>query len=189
MRTSAISKGISKHLPEKLADCTLWTRNLCLGCAECLSSVLESTGRALPRVLQPKRNVSLNYINYKTTTMYQHSTPCFRKHRRHRLLVTAPSIHENNLMLTSVRRETREDRNRRNSILWEGLLYLSLKLSMWVKLFVREAQRYVSTWWSDVELDMDKRSNLCVRALTWLLWELVHPLFLFFGLSVTLMFI
>lgn len=34
--------------------------------------------------------------------MYQHSTLCFRKHSRHRFLVTAPSIHENNFVLTSV---------------------------------------------------------------------------------------
>lgn len=34
--------------------------------------------------------------------MYQHSTLCFRKHSRHRFLVTTPSIHENNFVLTSV---------------------------------------------------------------------------------------
>lgn len=34
--------------------------------------------------------------------MSQHSTRCFRKRSRHRLLVTAPSIHENNFVLTSV---------------------------------------------------------------------------------------
>lgn len=34
--------------------------------------------------------------------MFQHSTLCFRKHSRHRFLVTAPSIHENNFVLTSV---------------------------------------------------------------------------------------
>lgn len=46
--------------------------------------------------------VSSYWINSKTTTMYQHSTLCFRKHSRHRFLVTAPSIHENNFVLTSV---------------------------------------------------------------------------------------
>lgn len=52
----------------------------------------------------------------KTTTMYRHSTLCFRKHARHRLLVTAPSIHENNFLLTSARRETSEGARGRTEI-------------------------------------------------------------------------
>lgn len=51
--------------------------------------------------------------------MSQHSTLCFRKHSRHRFLVTAPSIHENNFVLTSVwkggRRGGGEARNRRRT--------------------------------------------------------------------------
>lgn len=62
--------------------------------------------------------VSSYWINSKTTTMYQHSTLCFRKHSRHRFLVTAPSIHENNFVLTSVwggGRRGGEARNRRRT--------------------------------------------------------------------------
>lgn len=130
-RTPAISRGISKHLPEKLAHCTLWTGTLCLGCAECLRSVLESTGRALPRVLQPKRNVSLwtklttkqqQCINIPlcasaSTDVSESSWP-------------PPPFMKITLCWRQSGGKPGEARNRRNWILWEGLLYLSLKLSI-----------------------------------------------------------
>ncbi len=130
MRTSAISRGISKHLPEKLADCTLWT-GICVRDAQnvwegswnqqvepCLASCNRSEmfrWTTLTTKQQQCINIPLRASASTDVTVSSWPPPPFMK-------------------ITWCWRQSGgkpgEDRNRRNSILWEGLLYVSMKLSI-----------------------------------------------------------